>query len=187
MADPNQHVEEKIAPVIFNLNVDNDDKLILPVNSELSQLPESIDESDKQLLTDLNDREVSSEDLERMQDDDFVSTGKLKLEITDEKNRSIYVKNIDLSVTPNDLENLFKQFGIINIVSLLCDRYSGTLKGYGYVEFATVKAKEDAKSLNGTEFRGRKLKIEDLGKTNPNYYGHKRPDSKYNTLFKQTF
>lgn len=40
------------------------------------------------------------------------------------------IKNIDLEATIDDIEKLFSKFGLVNKVTLICDKYSGKSKGY---------------------------------------------------------
>jgi RNA recognition motif-containing protein len=45
-------------------------------------------------------------------------------------NRSIYIKNVDFSATPEDLEEHFKSLGAVNRITIICDKYTGIPKGY---------------------------------------------------------
>jgi hypothetical protein len=44
---------------------------------------------------------------------------------------------------------------------------------YAYVEFSTIEAKENAKLLNDSIFKGKQIKVEEKRKNIPDYYGHK--------------
>ena len=55
---------------------------------------------------------------------------------------------------PTELESHFKA-----CVTILCDRFSGTPKGYAYVEFSDTASVERALALNEVPFRGRPLKV----------------------------
>jgi polyadenylate-binding protein 2 len=43
--------------------------------------------------------------------------------------KSIYIKNVDFSTTPEELEEHFKKCGDINRITILCDKYTGVPKG----------------------------------------------------------
>ena len=43
--------------------------------------------------------------------------------------KSIYIKNVDFSTTPEELEEHFKKSGEINRITILCDKYTGVPKG----------------------------------------------------------
>jgi polyadenylate-binding protein 2 len=47
----------------------------------------------------------------------------------EKEHRSIFVKNLDLSTTPNELEEHFRSVGAINKVTIMCDKYTGCPKG----------------------------------------------------------
>ena len=68
----------------------------------------------------------------------------------------LYVGNLDFRATEEPLKRLFGQFGEVASVNILQGR------GFGFVEMATPEAAQDAKGkLNGTEFDGRKLIVND--------------------------
>jgi polyadenylate-binding protein 2 len=47
----------------------------------------------------------------------------------DKEIRSIYIKNLDYDTTPEEIEEHFKICGVVNKVSLVCDKYTGASKG----------------------------------------------------------
>jgi polyadenylate-binding protein 2 len=49
--------------------------------------------------------------------------------ILDKDGRSVYIKNVDFSVMPEELEEHFKLCGGINRVTILIDKYTGMPKG----------------------------------------------------------
>ncbi len=64
----------------------------------------------------------------------------------------LYVGNLNYRTTEDTLKQLFAQYGEVTSVNILQGR------GFGFVEMATSEAAQDAKGkLNGTEFDGRKL------------------------------
>ena len=42
---------------------------------------------------------------------------------------SVYVKNVDYDARPEDLEEHFKNCGLINRITILIDKYTGLPKG----------------------------------------------------------
>jgi cold-inducible RNA-binding protein len=72
----------------------------------------------------------------------------------------IYVGNLSYEVTEDDLKLAFKDFGQVETVTLIKDKYSGQSKGFGFVEFAS-KAEGQAAidGLNGKELKGRTLNV----------------------------
>jgi RNA recognition motif-containing protein len=68
----------------------------------------------------------------------------------------LYVGNLNYRTTEEKLKDLFSQFGEVNSVNILQGR------GFGFVEMATSESALDAKAkLNGTEFDGRKIIVND--------------------------
>ena len=76
----------------------------------------------------------------------------------------IYVGNLPQQTTEDALKEAIKAFfgihGEIKSIQLPKDRYSGELRGFGFVEFTTPKEAETALAdLNGKSFQGNKLKV----------------------------
>jgi RNA recognition motif-containing protein len=66
------------------------------------------------------------------------------------------VGNLNYKTTEETLKGLFAQFGEVTSVNILQGR------GFGFVEMATPEAAQEAKGkLNGTDFDGRKLIVND--------------------------
>ena len=75
---------------------------------------------------------------------------------------NIYVGNLNFKTTEEDLGAHFEQFGPVSSVKIISDRYSGQSRGFGFVEMENKADGEKAVSeLNGQEFAGRALKIND--------------------------
>ncbi|KAJ1557412.1 cytoplasmic RNA-binding protein, partial [Nowakowskiella sp. JEL0078] len=73
--------------------------------------------------------------------------------------RSIYIGNVDYSSTPEEVQAHFQACGIINRVTILCDKFTGHPKGFAYVEFASPDSVNNAVLLNESPFKGRLLKV----------------------------
>jgi RNA recognition motif-containing protein len=74
--------------------------------------------------------------------------------------KKLYVGNLAYSVTDQDLKDLFSQSGAVDSVAVISDRESGQSKGFGFVEMADAGGADAAiKSLDGTEFKGRNIKV----------------------------
>ncbi len=74
--------------------------------------------------------------------------------------KKLYVGNLSYSVTEASLNDLFAQNGAVESVRLITDRDSGRSKGFGFVEMASDEEAERAiNSLNGKEFEGRALTV----------------------------
>lgn len=73
--------------------------------------------------------------------------------------KSIYVGNLPYSTTNEQMIELFGQFGAVNSVKLINDRETGRAKGFGFVEMEDEEALKAISALDGTEFIGRKLRV----------------------------
>lgn len=72
--------------------------------------------------------------------------------------RSVFVGQVDYASTPEDLMKVFSSCGTVNRVTILHDKFDNP-KGFAYVEFLEPDAVHNAILLDGTEMRGRKLKV----------------------------
>lgn len=71
--------------------------------------------------------------------------------------KKLYVGNLPFKVTEDDIRNLFEQYGSVHSVSLIVDRYTGKMRGFGFVEMDN--AEEAIKSLDGHDMEGRALRV----------------------------
>ncbi|MCC6356226.1 MAG: RNA-binding protein [Verrucomicrobiae bacterium] len=72
----------------------------------------------------------------------------------------IYVGNLAFSATENDLQDLFAKHGPVTEVAIVQDRATGQPRGFGFVTMGTSDgAKIAIAALNGTEFQGRALTV----------------------------
>jgi RNA recognition motif-containing protein len=76
--------------------------------------------------------------------------------------KKLYVGNLEHTVTEEELRTLFSEHGEILSLDIVKDRYSGTPRGFGFVEFANDEDAQKAKqALNEQELKGRALRVED--------------------------
>ena len=72
---------------------------------------------------------------------------------------NIYVGNLAYSVTEDDLNDAFSTYGNVTSVKLITDKFSGQSKGFGFVEMAENGAQEAIEAMDGANFGGRNLKV----------------------------
>ncbi|MFP4316446.1 MAG: RNA recognition motif domain-containing protein [Desulfovibrionales bacterium] len=72
---------------------------------------------------------------------------------------NIYVGNLPFSATEEDVENLFAEYGNVTSVKLITDQYTGRPRGFGFVEMDSEGGKNAVKALDGADFQGRNLKV----------------------------
>lgn len=70
---------------------------------------------------------------------------------------NLYVKNIALDVTEDEIKELFASFGPVSSILIQRDEYNHS-KGFGFVNFENPENAEKAvHQLNDQEYRGKKL------------------------------
>ena len=73
---------------------------------------------------------------------------------------NLYVGNLALNVTEEDLKQAFEAFGEVTSAKIIKDKYSGESKGFGFVEMpAGAEAQSAIQGLNGKELKGLMLKV----------------------------
>ncbi|PIA40073.1 hypothetical protein AQUCO_02500061v1 [Aquilegia coerulea] len=83
--------------------------------------------------------------------------------------RSVFVNNIHIACTPEEVQQHFESCGTVNRVTIR----SG---GFAYVEFLGIEAAQEALKLNESELHGRQLKV--LAKRT-NYPGMRQSRPRY--------
>lgn len=75
---------------------------------------------------------------------------------------NIYVGNMSFETTEEDVREAFEKHGQVESVAIVKDRYSGEPRGYGFVEMPDSDEGQSAiAALNGTELKGRALRVEE--------------------------
>ena len=101
---------------------------------------------------------------------------------------NIYVGNLSLETTKDELRREFAEFGEVISVTIMDDKYigSGQSKGYGYVEMASKSEGATAvASLEGKRLRNRVVNVVEAlplsdkrGTTIPDIRNNNRPNKK---------
>ncbi len=73
--------------------------------------------------------------------------------------KKMYVGNLAFQSTEDDIQTLFAQYGEVKSVNLITDRDTGRSRGFAFVEMDDEAADEAMKKLDGMDFEGRNLKI----------------------------
>lgn len=78
---------------------------------------------------------------------------------------NIYVRNLNFSLTEDELRQVFAQFGAVDSVKIIKDKFTGRAKGFGFVEMPNESEGLAAiEKLNGTDVKGRNMFVD---KANP--------------------
>jgi len=71
----------------------------------------------------------------------------------------LYVGNLPFTATDEGVRALFSKHGTVEKVSLITDRETGRPRGFGFVEMSNSDAARAMQALNGADFDGRPLKV----------------------------
>ncbi len=71
----------------------------------------------------------------------------------------LYVGNLPFTATEDAVRALFAPHGTVEKLSLISDRETGRARGFGFVEMSSADASRAMQALNGQDFDGRPLKI----------------------------
>ncbi len=73
--------------------------------------------------------------------------------------KQIYVGNLPYRSGEDEVRELFSQYGEVNSVKLITDRETGRPRGFGFVEMEDEGALKAIEALDGREFEGRTLRV----------------------------
>jgi RNA recognition motif-containing protein len=75
--------------------------------------------------------------------------------------KNLYVGNLSYETTEDTLRTLFAEYGQIESVNLITDRYTGRSRGFAFVEMSTQEAAQEAiGGLNGKQVDEREIKVD---------------------------
>jgi RNA recognition motif-containing protein len=73
--------------------------------------------------------------------------------------KNIYVGNLPWSATEDEVRSAFAAYGDVTSVKLIEDRETGRPRGFGFVEMDDAGAAEAIENLDGKDFGGRNIKV----------------------------
>jgi len=87
----------------------------------------------------------------------------------------LYVGNLSYETNEDDLRELFKDCGNIVSVKIITDQQTGQSRGFGFVELETAaQASKAISSLNGSEVKGKTIKVNEAQNRNDHKGGGNR-------------
>ncbi len=72
---------------------------------------------------------------------------------------TLYVGNLPWNTTADELGEFFGQYGQIESSRIITDRETGRSRGFGFIEVDEADAARLAEELNGKDFGGRPLTV----------------------------
>lgn len=92
--------------------------------------------------------------------------------------KTIYVGNLPFSAKEDDVRELFARFGEVISVKFINDRDTGRFRGFGFVEMNSG-IEEAVRELDGKEFGGRTLRVNEAKERPPRSGGEAGPRRRY--------
>ena len=71
----------------------------------------------------------------------------------------LFIGNLPFSATEESVRALFAPHGTIESLALINDRDTGRPRGFGFIEMSNADASKAMQALNGKDFEGRALKV----------------------------
>jgi RNA recognition motif-containing protein len=71
----------------------------------------------------------------------------------------LFIGNLPFSATEQSVRALFEPHGAIESLALINDRDTGRPRGFGFIEMSSADASKAMQALNGKDFEGRALKV----------------------------
>jgi len=87
--------------------------------------------------------------------------------------KSIYVGNLPFSAKEDEIRDLFGTYGEVQMVKFVMDRETGRFRGFGFVEMEDAGATKAIEALDGKDFGGRTLRVNEAKERAP------RPPRRY--------
>ena len=75
--------------------------------------------------------------------------------------KKLYIGNLNFDTTEDELKQFVEGFVPTKSVQIIRDKFSNRSKGFGFVEIESDNAEEVVGKLNGAEFKGRKLRVDE--------------------------
>ena len=73
--------------------------------------------------------------------------------------KTLYVGNLPWGTSAEELTDFFARYGNVVGSRIITDRETGRSRGFGFVEVAEEDAERMAEELNGSDFNGRALTV----------------------------
>src|SRR5437763_139288 len=82
--------------------------------------------------------------------------------------KRLYVGNLTYSMTSDELQELFEQFGTVRSAQVLSDRETGRSRGFGFVEMEhDAEAETAIENLDGRDHQNRRLTVNEAKPRTP--------------------
>ena len=91
---------------------------------------------------------------------------------------NIFVSNLSFDIIDADLKDFFAEHGEVTSAKVIIDKFTNKSKGFGFVEMNdTTAAKQAIESLNGYDFMGKTLSVNEARPKTDSGYSNNRGGS----------
>lgn len=73
--------------------------------------------------------------------------------------KKLFVGNLPSNATNASVKSLFSEYGVVRSIDVATDLFSGTCKGFGFIEMEGHEARAAMAALDGKNFEGQSLKV----------------------------
>ncbi len=87
--------------------------------------------------------------------------------------KKLYVGNLPYNTTDDELRELFAAHGTVESANVVSDRDTGRSRGFGFVEMDPEGADKAISALDGKDFGGRPLRIDEARERQPGGGGYR--------------
>ena len=88
--------------------------------------------------------------------------------------KKLFIGSLPPAATEASVEALFSQFGTVRSIKLVKDLFSGTCKGFGFIEMEGHEARDAIAGLDGKMFEGNSLKLKYEAERHKGHKGKRR-------------
>lgn len=81
--------------------------------------------------------------------------------------KKLYVGNLPYTTNDDELRQLFEEYGTVQSANVVSDRDTGRSRGFGFVEMDNEAADKAIRALDGKDFGGRPLRIDEARERRP--------------------
>lgn len=82
-------------------------------------------------------------------------------------NKTLYVGNLPYDASEDGIRSAFAAYGEVHSVKVVTDRETGRPRGFAFVEMSQSDAEAAVKAMNGKDFGGRALRVNEANERAP--------------------
>ena len=86
--------------------------------------------------------------------------------------KKLYVGNLPYDVNESQIREMFAEYGEVETVDMINDRETGRFRGFCFVAMNDADADAAINGLNGTQYGGRELKVNEAKPREPRSGGY---------------